>query len=139
MRLCPACSSAFHTSCLYVHTKKKNAGSADWDALPTANESPMSARTLVQTPSVSPTRKQPKASELQALARLPLLKGGPHGVTGNVETVRAAQALVDSEKRPVTAKWQEDLGGKDYVQDLLDFAEEEAQRAYDCPKCGKPI
>lgn len=137
MRVCPSCSGVFHTACLRKHKTSER------DSIPTTPDSPASVRTLVATPSHSKEAKQHPAvpKHLQTLARLPLLKGGPHGVAGNAQTVLSARALVAEwhDSKMCVAKWQERLGGAAVVRATLDAAEDAAKRAYSCPACAKSM
>ncbi|KZV87190.1 hypothetical protein EXIGLDRAFT_752386 [Exidia glandulosa HHB12029] len=134
MRVCPSasCARAFHVSCLQDSATSSSIA-----------DSPNSSRTLVGS---SPKQKLKQKgnekkipNELQTLALLPMLKGGPHGVVGNVPFVRAALAIlrdVRSGTRTVDPDWQEKLNLPDgvEVQDLVDAAAE--YESAECPSCG---
>ncbi|EJD48934.1 hypothetical protein AURDEDRAFT_183068 [Auricularia subglabra TFB-10046 SS5] len=72
-------------------------------------------------------------ARLITLARLPLMRGGPHGVAGNCALVLAARRMLALPTLPTD--WQEQLGGAAIPRKT----KRKYPQFYECPGCSRPI
>lgn len=83
-------------------------------------------------------------TELLAVARQPIVRGGALGMVGNVRSVVRARTMVQKALKStedIPENWA-DLLGKVYDVSKLGPAKTKGARlvfAYQCPRCGEPI
>ena len=84
-------------------------------------------------------------TELLAVARQPIARGGPLGLVGNVRSVVRARTMVQKALKGVEdipESWEEMLGNVYDASKIGPAAETKGKSpaiAYQCPQCGEPI